>query len=325
MNDNPALSASIVMPIYNGASTLEEVFKYLERQRNKHLIKKLILVNDRSTDRSAEIIDNYANRSSYNCHVIHNKTNIGLAEGYNLGAKTADAPLLITMHQDMLLTDDDSIKKITQPFAQDATVAAAHPVVLHPMGIWKSYGFWQKAMFSRFVEKETPLLTGKFDCFSTDTLNRLGGFDSKTHRTAGEDGDIKRKIDNLGLNMVNSGLKVVHIHNMESNFGLSKYVKKENQIAEGQGVLLRKYGPQGIINVVAAFFRPILVFGLLVPYINIMTVVLILIYSLAYVWNLYRFKVKDIRLLLLPVINIYILFSASYYSFKGFVLKRQTL
>lgn len=316
---------TLVMPIYNGSSTLNEVFFYLDEQYYKNLISKIFLINDNSSDDSLSILENYSKNSPYDCVVITNPKGKGLAENYNIGIKKSKSKYVILMHQDILLIDKKSFIKLTNPLMENSKFVASYPIVLHPRKIWSSYGFWQKAMFSRFLDKEVSMLTGKFDCFSVEFLSSINFFDSKTFRTAGEDGDMKIKIKKSQKYSSSTNLKVIHLHNKESNFGWKKYLRKEAQLAEAQGVILRKYGPQGVKVFLLSFFRTLLLFGLLIPYIRYLSLVLIILFCYLYTDNLFKNEKTNIKIFMLPFVNIFSLFVASYFSFRGFIFKKQTL
>lgn len=316
---------TIIMPIYNGATTLNSVFRALERQQDKSIIDRIIFLDDLSNDGSGELVKQYIKGSSYSCKLIVNTSNKGLARNYNEGIRQATSPFVITMHQDMVLIERDSFVTVFNKLrSSQRKYGAAFPTILHPMQVWLTYGYWQKCMFSRFVGKEIPMLTGKFDCFSKDALKEIGYFDATRHRTAGEDGDIKIKLTKSGYEIYPSGVKVVHLHNLEENFGIKKYFKKDAQIAEAQGVLLRRYGAQNFKSFLMSYFRQLLLLMLLVPYLRYLGLALIALYSIAYTFNVLT-KVKDIRNLILPLVNILLLFVATYYSLKGFIKGKQTL
>lgn len=319
------LNATIVMPIYNGATTLDEVLASIEMQNDKNLIDEIIFINDNSSDSSQNILKSYVKVSSYKCKIIKNTSNIGLANGYNHGIKISKSQIVITMHQDIVLKDTQSFAKILKPFLTNKNITASYPILDHPRIVWNTYNFWQKAMFSRFLDRKVPILSGKFDAFRKKDLKSVGYFDSERYRTAGEDGDLKRKFDAKGYVTENSNLEVVHIHNREPNFGIRQYIKKDVQIAEAQGVILRIHGIKSFKNFIFAFFRQILVVSLLVPGINIFSILLIVSYSIMYGKNVLKQKKVSFLSILLPITNIYILFLSTVYSIRGFIMQRQRL
>src|SRR5437660_11155491 len=107
---------TIVMPIYNGATTLEQVFVSLEKQQHKEVVERIIIIDDHSSDTSEEIINTYAKASSYTIHTITHESSQGLAANYNEGIRLATTDFVITMHQDIVLTDQESFVKMLEPF-----------------------------------------------------------------------------------------------------------------------------------------------------------------------------------------------------------------
>jgi glycosyltransferase involved in cell wall biosynthesis len=317
------MKATIVIPVYNGAHTLPEVFKSLEDQPDKHLVTDLIIIDDASRDSSVEVIDAYIQQSSYNAQLIRHTQNKGLAATYNDGFKAASTEFVILMHQDIVLRDAHALQKITEPLV-DASVAATYPVLVFSKKKWLQYSFWEKCMLSRFVGKEVSNLTGKFDCFRRSTIQAIGGFDSETYRTAGEDGDIKMRIQRKGPEVKKVDVKVEHIDNPRRAFTLKNYLMKEAQLAEAQGVLLRKYGPQGLISFCAVFFRELLLISLFIPYIQWISLALIVMFSFAYTANVF-IATMDRRLVILPAINVSILPIAFFSSLRGFLIKKQVI
>lgn len=315
---------TVIMPVYNGATTLRQVFDGLEAQQDKRQVDRLIIINDKSSDNSRSLIEDYAKVSSYKVQMIDHTSSQGLAAGYNEGARLAKTGYILLMHQDIVLTRPDSFSAALRPFEQKGVVAT-YPVLLHPYEVWKEYGFWQKCLFSRLVNKRTAMLTGKFDAFSKAFLKEVGYFDNKTYRTAGEDSDLKIKIRQRSLKTINHGVEVIHLQYAEKDFGLKKFIKKEAQYAEAQGVVLRKYGFHDVKGVILSFFRQILLVGMLVPYINLLFGLLIVAYAFAYTKLVYIEDWHDPRIITVPFINIFLLFVAAYASARGFARGRQVI
>lgn len=99
---------SIVMPIYN-------VEKYLEQSINSILSQsftdyELILVNDGSTDSSAEICEEFAKKNN-KIFVIH-KENGGLSDARNKGILQSKGKYIIFIDSDDFWDDIDALKKI---------------------------------------------------------------------------------------------------------------------------------------------------------------------------------------------------------------------
>lgn len=318
---------SVVMPVYNAATTLPRVFAALEAQDGKDLVEEVLLVDDRSTDGSAHLLQSFASSTAYRCRVVVNVTNKGLAASYNEGIAASRADLVVTMHQDVVLTSSDTFVALVASFADAPAgmrIGATYPTLLHPLEVWLGYNFWQRAMFSRFVDRRIDTLSGKFDCFSRQALETVGGFDAAGFRTAGEDGDLKERLAAAGYFLVPSGVAVIHLHNLEPDFGWRKYLKKEAQIAEAQGALLRRYGIAGPKLAALVFFRQALFLGLLLPHVNLLVAPLVGAYGVLYTSRAYA-GASWLEASRLFAANLAALPTATLFAARGLARGRQSL
>ena len=94
MSDGPEVS--ILLPIYNAAATLDECLDSIERQTFGEY--ELIAVDDGSSDSSAAIIRDRANRDSRIRLLTPGR--VGLVRALNLGIEAARSPLLARMDGD---------------------------------------------------------------------------------------------------------------------------------------------------------------------------------------------------------------------------------
>lgn len=317
---------TVIVPVYNGEKTLEKLFRSLEVQKDWRLVREIIFVNDNSKDSTDKLIERYAKKSKYRIRVITHTKNTGLAYSYNEAIGQAKTDFFVLTHQDMILTDDRSFKKILAPLLSSNNVVASYPTLLVPYAIWKKYGFWEKCLVSRFVDTEFQMLTGKLDCFNKKVLTeKIGLFDNQTYRTSGEDSDIQLRIHGKKYRTIPSGVKVIHNH-ISENFSASKLLKKEAQAGETKGVLIRKYGTAYLSTIDEAakvLFRPVIVLCTLIPGIQVFALVTILLYSIAVTWRIYIEERSIAKLLMLPLINAYGLLVYSYYFVRGMYSGRQ--
>lgn len=317
------MTISIIMPIYNGQSTLAQTLDSLFEQ--KAHFNQLILINDGSTDQSSEIIaaDKRLNRSE-RCFVISHRKPKGLAASYNEGVKKASGELIVTLHQDVIL-GRDALSKLIKPFAKkEEDIVASYHIILHPPRIWQKYNFWQKCFFSRFVNKKICWLDGKFDCFRRQSLIDVGLFDYKNFRTAGEDADMVSKLKQIGR-LVPTRAEIIHIHQASNKFGPKDIIRKQSQYSEAQGAILRKGMLKSPREISAAFFREILLLSLLVPYVRFVGVAAIIFYSFYFTKLIFIKEHKNPRILILPFFNIMLLAVSLIYSFRGFISGKQRL
>lgn len=316
---NEKNTISIVIPIHNGATTIE---KTLDSLLNQSLyFDELIIVDDASEDNSLDLIRKFLdNKVRY--HLICHKQQQGLAKTYNQGIVESSGDLVISVHQDIIF-GKDALSKLVDPFSDIRIVAATH-FVNHPIEIWNKYNFWQKYFFSRKAGKKECGMDGKFDCFRRLVLNQIGFFDEVNFRTAGEDGDLIARLKKTGR-IVQTQAEIVHLHRVDSKFSWNDVVYKQKQYSEAQGALLRKGRMTNPILIGKSFFREILVMALFIPYLNIVSLVLIFIYSFFYTQKMFVAEYRNPKIILVPFLNIYLLFVSFFYSLKGFICGKQKL
>jgi glycosyltransferase involved in cell wall biosynthesis len=310
---------SIIMPVYKGESTVQKTLESLLSQIKN--FDELIIINDASPDNSKSIIENYL-KGKIEYKVINHEKNLGLAKSYNDGILKSIGSLVVTLHQDVIL-EKDALEKLVEPFSDTKVVTTGH-VSTFPYAQWKKYSFWKKCFFARFVGKEFSGINGQFDCFRKDALEKVGLFDGKTFRSAGEDADILYKLKKIGK-IAYPKAKIIHLQSLDQNFSYKDIIFKQKQHSEARGTLLRLGRIGGFANICKIFFREIMIISLLVPFLNIVSLVLIVGYSFIYTWPVYLEEYKNPRILLLPFFNIYLLFVGFYYSLRGFIYGKQRI
>lgn len=82
---------SIVLPVYNGEKYLASAIESILAQSYRNW--ELILVNDCSTDRSLEIMENYAGKDA-RIRVVQNAENLKLPRSLNAGFAEAKGNIL---------------------------------------------------------------------------------------------------------------------------------------------------------------------------------------------------------------------------------------
>lgn len=88
------LSVSVILPVYNAASTVRRAINSILNQTLSNL--ELIIVNDGSTDGSSEIINSFSDERI----CVHSVAHQGVAAATNLGTRHAKAPLIARMDSD---------------------------------------------------------------------------------------------------------------------------------------------------------------------------------------------------------------------------------
>jgi len=320
MDKSEKISISVIMPVYSGETTITRTLECLIKQKTSFC--ELIVINDSSPDSSEELVRGFFEKNNLDFKIINHEKNLGLAKSYNEGIGLSKGSLIVTLHQDIIFSED-ALGKLTAPFGENGVVAASHSVS-HPLEIWKTYNFWQKCFFARQAGKDQFGIDGKFDCFRKDALMRVGQFDEKSFRSAGEDADLVFRLKKIGR-IADTEAKIVHLHKVSKDFSYRDIIYKQKQYSESRGVLLRKGRIKSFQNFLEMFFRELLLIFLLVPYLSYFSAFLIILYSFWYTKLVYLKEYKNPGILILPFFNIYLLFVSFVYTFKGFIYGKQRI
>lgn len=100
------IKVSVILPIYNVASYLEETFNSIINQSLKEI--EVIAVNDGSTDRSEEIINKYKEKDSR--IISFSQDNQGQSVARNLALQHAKGEYIYMMDSDDVLNSPDALR-----------------------------------------------------------------------------------------------------------------------------------------------------------------------------------------------------------------------
>ena len=102
------MDISIVIPLYNEAESLPELFEWIERVTKQHgLSHEIIFVNDGSTDNSWEVICNLKKQAPEVVHGIKFRRNYGKSPALFCGFELAQGEVVITMDADLQDSPDE--------------------------------------------------------------------------------------------------------------------------------------------------------------------------------------------------------------------------
>lgn len=101
------MDISVVIPLFNEAESLPELFEWIERvMKVNGFSYEIIFVNDGSTDNSWEVIEQLRQRSPY-VHGIKFRRNYGKSPALHCGFQQAEGDVVITMDADLQDSPDE--------------------------------------------------------------------------------------------------------------------------------------------------------------------------------------------------------------------------
>lgn len=102
------MDISIIIPLYNEAESLPELFSWIKRVMNEHTFSfEVIFVNDGSTDQSWEVIQQLQQQSPDRIKGIKFRRNYGKSPALYCGFKEAQGDVVITMDADLQDSPDE--------------------------------------------------------------------------------------------------------------------------------------------------------------------------------------------------------------------------
>lgn len=189
-HDLPAkiVPISIIIPCFNAESRIIETIDSLFKMDYPKDKLEIIVVDDKSTDKTVEIVKRYCEKHS-NIRLIINKINSGsAAEPTNLGVKAAKYDF-ITVTDDDTSPAHDALKKMLSYIQENEKIAAVTCSVLtkHPKGIIQrmQYIEYQIISFNRKIldiVDSVYVTPGAFALYRKKALLKVGLFD-KTNMT----------------------------------------------------------------------------------------------------------------------------------------------
>lgn len=98
----PSPLISIFIPVFNSEEYIQQAISSVLAQT--YLNYELIIVNDASTDRTADVIEMY--RHHPRVKIFHNATNLGVAKNWNRGVELCQGDFITRLNADDLLAPD---------------------------------------------------------------------------------------------------------------------------------------------------------------------------------------------------------------------------
>lgn len=271
---------SVVVPAYNNEATIQDTLSSLKNQDFDGEVE-VIVIDDRSTDATADVCQKFGVK------VFRNDSNIGLAGSLNRGIKLAENDLIVTLHADAIPLSNRWLAGLIVPVFDPGIGAVCS--LQHAPNCDSNISLWERMLWGRV--KPHYALNNKADLYRKDILSKIGGFDERRFRTAGEDEDLALRLRLNGLRVVGSDAEILHNHTFGSRKPsvLWKILQKEWSFGRAGGALRRKFpkhkpgayvypSPGSFFG--DGLFRVSLCLGCLIPFVQLVCLPTLLLVSL---------------------------------------------
>lgn len=164
---------SVIIPNYNNQTYIKDTIDSVLNQTYKHY--EIIIIDDKSTDNSASIIQNIAKKYPNKIKFIQNKRNLGTYKSLNKGLKymTGDYFTILgsddTFHKDRLLEDVTMLTNTDKLATISKYTRVNH---LNKLISSPAYGESMLTCHKSVIQKIGPWLNCRFGA-DTEYLNRL--------------------------------------------------------------------------------------------------------------------------------------------------------
>lgn len=228
---------AVIVPVHNPSrllfSTLESIDSQLCRPKEivvvvdggecPDVVRQMILKRFTSDSRVTVLMNDEAQ---------------GLAKAYSLGVRHSRSPIIVFMHQDVVAENTRSACELVGRFHDVDVVAVGHRNLKWKPGSTEGASIALLSFLAATQYKEATGWDGKFDGVRREAFQLVGGFNDQKFRSAGEDGDLIRRLSKVGK-IVNSSAGVYHLQTAD-NFGWVDLFGKRFQYAEASGALRRQ-------------------------------------------------------------------------------------
>lgn len=185
--NSEAIILSVVVPVYNGAGHIENCIEALLRQDFSLGHYEIIVVNNRSTDATQEIIERYPVRSLY-------ESKRGPAAARNTGIRTTTAEFVAFTDADCI-PHSNWLSELFSVMSEKICGVGGQVVSYYKDDMISSY-VDQVVFRQRYnvLQKNPPHITTANACFRRAALMDIGLFDESFPFAAGEDRDLGERL-----------------------------------------------------------------------------------------------------------------------------------
>lgn len=248
----------VIILNYNDCKTTSKLINYIKDYSE---VYKIVVVDNKSTDDSFEILKKYRNKK---VHVIESGENRGYAYGNNVGIKYAIEkfnPEVITIANPDVIFENSTLMKMKSFLRQNSDVAAVNTKIKNITGHYEPGGtniptvkedfksmfllseIFKKKEINNFSKEYTDyqILFGCFFMIRAEVIEKIGMFDERTF-LFGEERILGYKIKSIGMRQVTlNDLECIHEHSKSINKSISSLVNKYKILYDSRLVYYKEY------------------------------------------------------------------------------------
>src|SRR3989344_5837016 len=113
------MKLSIIMPVYNEDKTVEKIVNKVEKIKIENVEKEIIIINDASKDKTAEILKRISKKYK-NIKIFSHKTNKGKGAAIRTGLKYFMGDIIVIQDGDLEYNPED-FKRLIKPILEGKT------------------------------------------------------------------------------------------------------------------------------------------------------------------------------------------------------------
>lgn len=239
------IEVSVIIVNYNGLKYLKECLESLYKNLEE-ITFEIIIIDNNSQDASCAFIKN----NFPEIKLIESKINYGFGKGNNEAVKTAKGNYLLLINNDTIVLD--KIKTVLNFIKNDNNIgvvgvnmlnnnkeyipaAGNFPNLRNMFQLQKLLDLGKEFKKGKFSKEsyEVDWLTGSFLFLSTETYQKINGFDEDYFMYV-EDVDFCKKIANIGL-------KRIFIPNLNYIHFVGFHPKKNPMLIKGYKIYIQKH------------------------------------------------------------------------------------
>jgi len=236
MVDKAYPNLSIIIPTYNDASTIRQVLEsILELDYPSRF--EIIVVDDCSTDETFEILKEFLSMNKIT--VVRHERNMGLASAYNSGISSSSGDFLLLLQSDCVPKSKSWLRELVDVMLSDEKIAIVSSKNQLSEEVWNTYGFLDKLYSAKELLPRT-LYFGRGVLIRKSVFEKVGLFDDKSHKLAGEDFDFFIRVKKFGYKIICTNSILLHLHSIRQR-SLWKKLQKEFLYGMAEAKVVRKH------------------------------------------------------------------------------------